>query len=196
MGGQRAQGMGDREAAGVSRGGVTGTGGWREREEVQDGEDLASDGERKEEVVRPTLACGLGHGANGTPLTGRAACRLMCRVPSRGPRAVSCATFRLVGRVLPSRTRSRPGARWQSRLSPLDAPLCTGTWSAAVFRASRTNASPKADPCALRPPISSSRCSISFASATELPFQPAPLLRAPARPPSYGQPTRPPSSCK
>lgn len=32
-------------------------------------------------------------------------------------------------------------------------------------------------------PSPASRCSISFASATELPFQPAPLLRAPAPPP-------------
>ena len=44
----------------------------RSKREIQDGEDLASDGERKDESVRLTLACGVGHGVNGMPFTGRA----------------------------------------------------------------------------------------------------------------------------
>lgn len=152
-------------------GGVTGVGGRQGRGDIQDGEDLAGDGERTEEVVRPTAACGPGRGADGTPFAGRAEVRL-ARLPDGAPG----------GRAAPaSQTPPRARARgvWLSFTPPGPAPRP----GRVPFFSVR---------------LPSSRCSISFASATELPFQPAPLLRAPTPPaPHHGRPTtHPPSSCK
>lgn len=133
-------------------GGVTGVGGRQGRGDIQDGEDLAGDGERTEEVVRPTAACGPGRGADGTPFAGRAEVCL-ARLPDGAPG----------GRAAPA-SQTPPRAR------------------ARGVRLSFTPPGPAPRPGRVpffSDPLPASRCSISFASATELPFQPAPLLRAP-----------------